>query len=370
MPTLPAYCRPAFSEVDGCFLRFARISGWDAVSFSAIHRETIIATLNLLPQAGTTCQALLPLIYHNIRKADLFAQLSPETQTFLKEHTYRRIGGDMVNQQWLQSHLRRLVEKDIPVILLKAAAFSGSLYPKSAPRLGVDLDLLVRRRDFDTACALIECDMEAVIQSATRLATHDCLFERMFIPRNRPGPTVEIHRGLTNPFLFAIDEDRLWSASQEHPAYQSAGIRRLSPEDTLLHLAVHAFRDLDFCTHNLLDAHEVFCQWQPDPGVLLAHASQWGARKVLFYLIENLRAVMETPIAPSLLTELAPSRLANRINQKILQSRVLTACPDTLFRYRLLQLASQITFPDHPLNGIRFQIDYARTRLVDLVASR
>ncbi|MFZ1643027.1 MAG: hypothetical protein WAV07_16675, partial [Candidatus Contendobacter sp.] len=80
--------------------------------------------------------------------------------------------------------------------------------------------------------------------------------------------------------------------------------------------------------------------------------------------------VMETPIAPTLLTELAPSRLANRINQTILQSRVLTDCSDKPFQYRLLQLISQISFPNNPLNGFRFQIDYARTRLADLVVSR
>ncbi len=369
MPT-PPYCRPTLSKVDDYFLRFARLSGWDVLAFATAHREEIIATLNLLPQAGTARHALLPLIHHNIWKMGLFAQLSMETQTFLKDHTRRRVAGEMVNHQWLQSHLRRFVENDIPVILLKAAAFSGSLYPESAPRLGVDLDLLVRRRDFDTACALIEREMDPVILSAARLATHDSLFERMFVQRNRPGPTVEIHRALTNPFLFAIDEDQLWSASQEHPTYRSAGVRRLSPEDTLLHLAVHAFRDLDFCTHNLLDAHEVFCQWQPDPGVLLACASQWGAKKVLFYLLENLRVAMETPIAPWLLKELAPSKASNGINQKILRSGLLADSSDKPFQYRLLQLISQITFPDNPLNGIRFQIDYARTRLADRVASR
>lgn len=136
--------------------------------------------------------------------------------------------------------------------------------------------------EFGTTCDLLNKTMKPVLQDPSRVATHETLFERVFVPNVGNGPTVEIHRGLTNPCIFSIDNQELWKTSRRHPSYNSELVRILSPENTLLHLAVHAFRDLNFCTHNLLDAHEIWCQWYPDQVKLLEQAARWGAKKVMF----------------------------------------------------------------------------------------
>lgn len=277
---------------------------------------------------------------------------------------------EMANRQWLINNLATFQKENIPVILLKGAAFAGALYPPHAPRLGVDLDLLVSEDDFEPACKLLGKTMNPVLLSKKRVATHDTLFERVFSPKEGVGPTVELHRDLTNPAIFNIDHQGLWSASRIHPAYNSELVRMLSPEDTLLHLAVHAFRDLDFCRHNILDAHEVWCQWQPDPKRLVERAAQWGARRVLFYLLANCQAVMETPLPDTLLDSLKPAQVINQINTKILQSPVVQNAAHTSLPYRLAQLTSQVTFPDRLLRGMRFQLIYAGTRLKDWLMYR
>jgi hypothetical protein len=73
------------------------------------------------------------------------------------------------------------------------------LYPEEAPRPGVDIDVLVRKCDFEESCSLLGTIIEAVPPSNERMATHSTLFERVFSAKNTDGPIVEIHRALTKP---------------------------------------------------------------------------------------------------------------------------------------------------------------------------
>lgn len=351
-------------------LHFARVSGILRSSFnSERNKKTVTRVLNsnkcyFSPKVNT----ILPLIYRNIiGQSGIGSQLRPNVLKKLKDNTLQMIAVDMINRQWLINTLELFRKKNIPVILLKGVAFAGNLYPENAPRLGVDIDLLVKNDDFETACNILCKTMNPVLLDSTRIATHESLFERVFLPKKGVQPTVEVHRGLTNPSIFNIDQDSLWGASSRHPAFDSELVRILSPEDTLLHLAVHAFRDLDFCTHNLLDAHEIWCQWHPDESRLAERAKQWGAEKVLFYLLVNCKVIMETPVPDKLLENLKPNFISNSINIKILQSTALNNPLDKPFYYRFTQLISQISFPDHIWRGLKFQLSYARTRIDDWV---
>jgi hypothetical protein len=353
-------------------LHFARISSMkENLPGSKQNEKTLLEELNSLAEsANPAIRPIIPLIYRNAHQAGLRDQLHPKVQKLLRDNTLRLIATDMQNQQWLSKHLAIFQKENIPIILLKGMAFARSIYPENAPRLGVDIDFLVKNDDFESACILLTKTMNPVLLDSKRVATHDTLFERVFLPKNGNSPTVEIHRGLTNPSIFTINEQRLWSDSRQHPAYTSELVRILSPEDTLLHLAVHAFRDLDFCTHNLLDAHEVWCQWKPDLEKLMERAKYWGARKVLFYLLANCREIMETPIPDTVLESLKPASIINRINKTILQSTALHGSAHNSLCYRLIQLTSQITFPDHILRGLKFQLSYARTRMHDWIIQR
>ncbi|GEM_PF-813826 len=350
-------------------LHFARISRIAETQVPERHHDIDIleALRPLSASIDPAITPLLPLIYHNTARTGLRCRLPPELTATLKNGTMRLVAQDLANRQWLLRNLEAFEKAHIPVILLKGAAFAGTLYPDNTPRLGIDLDLLVTGDCFDDACAILGRTMNPVLLSDKRSATHDTLFERVFTPRDGGIPTVELHRDLTNPSIFHINQQRLWEASRRHPVYNSESVRLLSPEDTLLHLAVHAFRDLDFCNHNILDAHEVWCQWHPDPESLTDRATQWGARKALFYLLATCQASMGTPVSDTLLNSLKPSRICDGINRKILQSPVPSTTDRNTLGYRLIQLMSQLTFPDRLLWGIRFQVSYARLRVHDWI---
>lgn len=360
------YCDPEKGENYFCLLKCAGIMDNSSYFSNQKNREAIVYSLNTLPSLFPSyLRPLAPLIYSNLSEHNLIDKIQPEVKALLRQLSMSLIAVDILNQQWLTKTFSLLNKHAISVVLLKGTAFSRNLYPVHAPRIGVDLDLLVTGDTFETACELIGNIMQAVVQSNERIATHDTLFERVFQPKQGGMPTVEIHRGLTNPHIFSIDEQNLWAGSRKHPAYNSDLIRILSPEDTLLHLAVHAFRDLNFCNHNLLDTHEIWCQWKPDPDSLLERAKRWGAKQVLYYLLENSRIVMNTPIPETLLTSLQPKRLNNAINKKILEIVTQDYQLNNNFCYRITQLISQLSFPDSLSGSLKYQAHYMQTRMKD-----
>lgn len=320
---------------------------------------------SLLTSIDSEILPIIPLLYKNICHPDIKEHIRHDVKAMLHTYTLRLLAADMVSSRWLTDLLDGFHQAHLPVLLLKGFAFSGTLYPEETPRLSGDIDLLVTdETDFQRACEILGVTMCPVVLDSKRIHTYDTLFERVFQPKNQQTPIVEVHKGLTNPYIFTIDNEWLWHNSRPHPAYNSDLVRILSPEDTLLHLAVHAFRDLDFCTHNLLDAHEVWCQWRPDPEKLIYQAGRWGARKVLFYLLANCRMILGTPIPHSLLHTLSPSPLVNGINGAILRARLTHDTNRTLL-HRLLQLFSQVSFPDHVSGGIKYQLWYMKVRIRD-----
>ncbi|WP_419176486.1 nucleotidyltransferase family protein [Desulfosediminicola sp.] len=353
-------------------LRYARIHDDHEDSETQLANSELL--FNDLESLSSNFQSeirpFLPLIYRKAVKTGVFSQLSLEAQSLLKNRALQLIATDLANKHCLAGQFPKFAKEKIPIILLKGAAFSNNLYPDNFPRIGCDIDFLVREDDFQKACTLMEETMRPVVIDSKRLATHETLFERVFTPRKGFGPPVEIHRGLTNPHIFNIDPQSMWEASRRHPEYDSEFIRILSSEDTLLHLAVHAFRDLDFCNHNLLDAHEVWLQWQPDHDKLIALAKDWGAQKVLYYLLSNCKTIIGTPCPEELFDSIAPGQNVDLINKRILQSQILrNARSSKSSSYRAIQLLGQMTFPDRIRQGIKYQLHYVQTRLKDLYTS-
>lgn len=356
-------------QIDSAYIHFLRFSRLNGCENNQTHEILLHALNELSEPINPQIQCLLALIYHNLNKTGLFNQLSTETQSLIKQSAMSIIANDMANKRWLDKIFKILNENHIPIILLKGAAFSNNLYPNNAPRPGVDIDFLVTQNDFDLACTLLSEIMTPVVLDSKRFYTHQKLFERMFVPNNDLFSIVEIHRSLTNPYIFNINEDYLWKSSKLHPAYNSELIRILSPENTLLHLAVHAFRDLDFCNHNLLDTHEIFNQWNPNPNVLIEYAKQWKAKHVLYYLLESTSHIMNTPVNESLLTALKPGYLLHSLNKQLLGIKSKRNINEQITIPRYIQLLSQLTFPDKATRGMIFQIYYANLRLGDWLKS-
>ena len=363
---LPPYL--SFQKTEDYFelLKLARHSGWNKTNLPSEEKSRLTQILNTLSTYKNSIRPLVPLLNQNTRRLNLFNDLTEESKDILKKGSTRIAASEMLTKQWLSKILDCLNQNNISVILLKSEAFSGSLYSADAPRPGSDIDILVTEENFEKACRLLSKYMAPLLIDQARIATHNTLFERIFRPKQGTGPTIEIHKGLTNPLIFNINETALWQQSVKHPSYDNERVRILSPEHTLLHLAVHAFRDLDFCSHNLIDAHEVVSQWQPEENTLIYQAKKWGAKHVLYCLLKNCQAVLDTPIPNRLLSELHPCKRIDKLNKKILLSITKQDSIEKNKRFRLQQLLCQFSFPDKISNSLRFQLNYSKTRIKDL----
>lgn len=277
----------------------------------------------LLDSGGNQHHAILnriiPLVHARLMTVAKGVSIPQDLHQYIRNHALKAIAGHMFREHWLRRILEQSEAAAIPIILLKGAAFQDCLYSASEPRLGCDFDLLTKQVDFPRMCNLMAKTMTAVFDTKRRYS-HETAFQWMFQSGTSNGPVIEIHRAITSPYIFSIREENLWAHSRPHPAYGSDLIRILSPEDNVLHLAVHAFRDLDYCNHNLLDTHEVWCQWKPDANLLLERSRAWGANGALYYLLLGARLLMDTPVPDSLLERLSPSPIRRLIIERILVS--------------------------------------------------
>jgi len=306
---------------------------------------------------------LLPLIYANLHRHDHAADISPALAGRLQAGTIATIAQQGIYQHWLAGFGKRLAEQGLQTILLKSSAFNGWLYPADAPRGAVDIDLWVPAEAFDACCALMTATHRPVLLDQARRATHERLFERVFEPLAQNGPSVEIHRGLTNPHLYRIDAQTLLDASRPHPGYANPALRIMSPIHNLLNLALHAARDRDFASYGLVDVHELWCRSQPAADQVLEEARRWQCAGALYLLLRNAAEHLHTPVPPTLLKQLQPA--AWRLSLASRTCRLIVDAPRPPGE-RLAQLGANFALTDRVGNALRFQWNYLRMRLADL----
>jgi hypothetical protein len=191
-------------------------------------------------------------------------------------------------QEWLKRIVNRLKHETIPVILLKGAASIGTLYEPHGARLSQDIDVLVRRRDFEHAVRILKCFGTCQQADSGRRYSDRVRHERS-IRLNTPVEFyMEIHRGLAPAGLFTVNEDDIWSRSRAHPGHDSETIRILSNEDALVFIALHSFLHLEFEPHHLADAMRLITRFSPSCHQAFDHAEKWGCATILACLMRQL----------------------------------------------------------------------------------
>ena len=131
----------------------------------------------------------------------------------------------------------------IPVIALKGMHLSTQVYDDPSARPMIDADLLIRREHLTAAAAIVESfgfrqDKAVLRMRGQSAAREDRRHLGTFWYPN--GPPIELHHDLAAPdALPGIEVEGLWRRAS--PArIGRAEVLVLSPEDTLLHLSIHA----------------------------------------------------------------------------------------------------------------------------------
>lgn len=187
---------------------------------------------NTLETADRASLRLLPLVYRNLRSAQLDAADLERLKGAYRAAWFRN--------QLLFKHaaeaLRALAAEGVQTMLLKGIALSIAHYRDDGVRPMDDVDVLVPRNDFERALAVLERSgwtAHRVRRSGDALVAGHALQLQ-----HRDGHGLDLHR---YALVEAAVDDPFWSAAVEIDVF-GVPTRTLSPVDQLLHVAVHGAR--------------------------------------------------------------------------------------------------------------------------------
>lgn len=258
----------------------------------------------------------------------------PEPAWRAMEQAAAQIAFDgMVQQRQLAGVVAALHRAGIEPLLLKGYALADLVYPDPLTRPSADLDVLVRPDQVAPACqalARLGCTLPDPATVDVQLATaYDV---PVILPALAGQSTLlELHWHLAPRGLFAVDLD-LWRARAER--FQVAGqpALRFSPEDMLLHLALHMRKHRYVGLRWLCDVAELLrrCDAAGAPRPLdwqyvVGGARAAGLTVLLYTSLALAQRLLAAPVAPHLLDSLQPAPWRRNLLQSVLAQDAVLA---------------------------------------------
>jgi hypothetical protein len=189
---------------------------------------------------------------------------------------------------------------EMPLVLLKGAAYEAAGLPTSVGRISADLDLLVPRSQL----AAIE---ERLLQSGWEVADLSDRHEQYFrtwlhelppLKHRERGTMLDVHHTiLPRTDTLQVDADEL--IARAVPAGDGP-FRTLSPEDMVLHSAVHLFRNGNFkhAIRDLWDVDRLVRHFSSQPGFgerLRDRVAQFRMASPCYFALTSARELFNTP---------------------------------------------------------------------------
>jgi len=244
-------------------------------------------------------------------------------------------------------------EDEIPLILLKGAAFLTTIYKEKLDRSICDLDLLVHKHD------LIRANNQ-MLHLGYKSSAHNW---GNHISYSKPGKhviPVEIHWDLfnrKNPFqkyAFRMSSDMAWESLQSvsigrhttHIMHHDRQILYLS-----CHLIKESFSDPKWAgdIDNIVRYYRESLDWQK----IKALAVECGIRIPVWFVLKYVKELLGTPIPEDLLEDLAGEN--NPVKAEILMKKIIR--DRNVAKRNLLHLYMCVI--DKPLDKIRAIIEYS-----------
>lgn len=159
------------------------------------------------------------------------AEYTPNQQKRLEKIDREAQLSSFVYSETLKSTLMAFDRAELPVIALKGPCLAERFYGEAALRTCYDLDLLVRRADFDRSEQLL-----TDLGFAPNGRADD--YHR---PWSRKSINLELHFNVENPHAFDFDIDAAWKRAGRSE-FHGAPVWLMAPPDELLYLCLHGVR--------------------------------------------------------------------------------------------------------------------------------
>lgn len=253
----------------------------------------------------TGLKGLLPII-HSAARRNSFT-LDKKMWTYLRSAALREELRSGVYREICRDILRAIVDKDIPVIALKACALADTAYETPAERHCHAIDIMVPRGTLGRASDIVR----ALGFRPARMPEARAGGRQGF--RHESGLPLVIHETLFDAPIYPGDVDVMWETSQ--PAtVAGVPVRVLAPTYNLLHVLSAAF--LDRARGNLrwaIDAWLLIHRMEDSDWDALQRYAQEGRLELpMLTMLRYLADALDAPIPEGLFTQLSISAQQTR----------------------------------------------------------
>jgi hypothetical protein len=234
----------------------------------------------------------------------------------------------------------------VAALPVKGVVLAETLYGNLALRPAADLDVLVRPSALPAAREVLRAlgFTQRVVPLFAERYHH--FHDPQYFRQTAAGEIcLELHWALWAEHFFQLDAELLWERAVATRLH-GAAMRILSPEDTLLHLAIHRSRSplrLRFVCDigELLHRHGDTLDWD----YVLRQARVAGARTTLFYALMLPHQLLDAPLPAAIMPQIRISRIKQRLLENTCGRTALfrPAAPDDLSQqpHQILRLLEQ-----------------------------
>lgn len=287
----------------------------------ALERDLVIQMLRDPAGLRSWTPRQFDLLMRQAQAADLLGRLAVVVETHgltphlppgMAEHlegTRRLMRSHTAQVQRELAHIARaLGGLNMPVLLLKGAAYVAAGLPTARGRFFSDVDVLVPK------ARLGEVEGELLRHGwvGTHTSAYDQRYYRVWMHELPPMvhirrlSAIDVHHAISpETARWRADVAQLWASVRDVPAPEGCSANQryvvLAPVDMVLHSMVHLFlnEELSHGLRDLADIDQLLRHFSADPGFwarLVARADELGLQRALFHGLRCTADLLATPV--------------------------------------------------------------------------
>ncbi len=256
---------------------------------------------------------LLGHLYYLMDKNALWESVPHKVRDILRGgHVYNRFFRLQARRE-----IRQIAKavKNVPVILLKGAAYIEARCGAYGGRRLSDIDLLVRQDDLTAVeqTLLASGWQYGEINSYDQHYYRDWMHEVPPMVHKHRNMEVDLHHNIVAPVSrIKVTAQKLFDKAVPIPG---TPFLRLENKDLILHSATHLFfnDELRGGLRDLVDMHELCLEFAPQADFwpqLVPRARELGMQRPLYYALSSLSRFLKTPVPDSVMADICKDRPA------------------------------------------------------------